>query len=88
MVDLNAENMELRTLYPPLEIGRQLKALAFTRDVSKGELMRELIMQGLAAIAASGERSLSERIAAQFATRQAGTAVVKWRTASRARRTS
>ena len=45
--------MVLRTLYLPLDTDLQLKALAFTRDVSKGELMRELIVKGLKTIAAS-----------------------------------
>lgn len=60
------ENMVLRTLYLPLETDRQLKALAFTRDISKGELIRELIKQGLVTIAASGERSLAEQVSARF----------------------
>ena len=36
MADIPTENMVLRTLYIPLETDRQLKALAFTREVSKG----------------------------------------------------
>lgn len=67
-----SENMVLRTLYLPIETDRQLKALAFTRDVSKGELMRELIKQGLAAITASGERSLAEQLSARLAQAQPG----------------
>ncbi len=67
MADIPTENMVLRTLYIPLETDRQLKALAFTREVSKGELMRELIKQGLATIAASGERSLEEQLSARLA---------------------
>ncbi len=66
MADIPSENMVLRTLYIPLETDRQLKALAFTREVSKGELMRELIKQGLATIAASGERSLAEQLSARL----------------------
>ena len=66
MADIPTENMVLRTLYIPLETDRQLKALAFTREVSKGELMRELIRQGLATIAASGERSLAEQLSARL----------------------
>ena len=62
-----AENMVLRTLYLPSEIDRQLKALAFTRDVSKGEVMRELIKQGLASISASGEQTLVEQLSARLA---------------------
>lgn len=69
MTDIS-ENMVLRTLYLPLETDRQLKAIAFTRDVSKGELMRDLIKQGLAAISASGERSLAEQLSARLAQAQ------------------
>ena len=65
-----AENMVLRTLYLPSKIDRQLKALAFTRDVSKGELMRELIKQGLASISASGEQTLVEQLSARLAQAQ------------------
>lgn len=70
MADIPTENMVLRTLYIPLDTDRQLKALAFTREVSKGELMRELIKQGLATIAASGERSLAEQLSARLAVAQ------------------
>ncbi len=73
MADIPTENMVLRTLYIPLETDRQLKALAFTREVSKGELMRELIKQGLATIAASGERSLAEQLSARMASATAAT---------------
>ena len=67
MADHSTDNMVLRTLYIPLDTDRQLKALAFTREMSKGELMRELIKQGLATIAASGERSLADQLSARLA---------------------
>lgn len=54
--------MVLRTLYLPSDTDRQLRSIAFTRSVSKGELMRELITQGLVKITESGERSLADRI--------------------------
>jgi len=90
MADIPTENMVLRTLYIPLETDRQLKALAFTREVSKGELMRELIKQGLATIAASGERSLAEQLSARLsaakpATSTKANAPVKAPAASRER---
>jgi hypothetical protein len=79
----NTENMVLRTLYLPLETDRHLKALAFTRDVSKGELMRDLITQGLATIAASGERSLAQQLSARIAQAQPVAAEKKERSAAK-----
>ena len=84
MADANAEKMVLRTLYLPLDTDLQLKALAFTRDVSKGEL----IMNGLTTIASSGERGLVEQLAARLATHKAPKAAAQRRSASRARRAS
>lgn len=67
MTTAATENLVLRTFYVPLEMDRTLKALAFTRGISKGELIRELIGKGLAAIADAGERSVAERLAARRA---------------------
>jgi hypothetical protein len=62
MANAASGNMVLRTLYLPLEVDRELRSIAFTRDVSKAELMRGFIQQGLEVIRSSGEKSLAERV--------------------------
>lgn len=58
----DVENMVLRTIYLPLEVDRELKSIAFSRDVSKAELMRGFILQGLARFRESGEATLAQRV--------------------------
>ena len=41
------QNMVLRTVYLPKELDRRLRGLAFRLSKSKGELMRDLILDGL-----------------------------------------
>lgn len=41
------ENMVLRTIYLSREIDRKLKTIAFARDISKGELIRNFIIEAL-----------------------------------------
>ena len=43
------ENMVLRTIYLPKALDRELRELAFSMDKTKGELMRELVLEALAA---------------------------------------
>jgi predicted DNA-binding protein len=45
------DNMVLRTIYLPLQIDRRLREIAFSRNISKGELIRELIANGLEGLA-------------------------------------
>jgi len=67
VADTGSENMVLRTIYLPLEVDRELKSIAFSRDVSKAELMRGFILQGLAQFKASDEKTLAERVIARVA---------------------
>ena len=85
LADANGEKMVLRTLYLPLDTDLQLKALAFTRDVSKAERMRELIVKGLTTIASSGKLGFVEQLTARLATHKAA---AQRRPTSRARCTS
>jgi hypothetical protein len=65
MEDVMAEtkdNMVLRTVYLPLGLDRELRQLAFSRDVSKADLIRDFIRQGLGRVQASGERTLAEKV--------------------------
>ena len=56
------DNMVLRTVYLPLELDRELRQLAFTRDVSKADLIRDFISKGMGSVHASGERTLAEKV--------------------------
>jgi hypothetical protein len=56
------DNMVLRTVYLPLALDRELRQLAFTRDVSKADLIRDFILKGMGSVHASGERTLSEKV--------------------------
>lgn len=56
------ENLVVRNFYLPLEMDQKLRELAFTRGIIQGDLVRDLIRRGLEEIAASGERSLAERL--------------------------
>lgn len=58
----SSDNMVLRTVYLPNELDRELRQLAFSRDVSKGDLIRDFIRQGLGTRQASGERTLAEKV--------------------------
>ncbi|HZU51573.1 MAG TPA: CopG family transcriptional regulator [Sphingomicrobium sp.] len=56
------ENMVLRTVYLPLDLDRELRQLAFSRDVSKADLIRDFIHQGLGNVEASGEKTLAAKV--------------------------
>ena len=58
----NKENMVLRTLYIPRELDRELKAYAFTKGVSKAEVMRVFIVAGVEKLRASGQLPLAEQL--------------------------
>ncbi|PZR32219.1 ribbon-helix-helix protein, CopG family [Caulobacter segnis] len=55
-----ADNMVLRTIYLPLAVDRRLREIAFTRDISKGELIRELIIKGLETL--KDQPTLADRV--------------------------
>ncbi len=58
---MDDENMVLRTVYLPRELDDHLRSVAFTNEVSKGNLMRELISEGLQARRNRGEVPLADR---------------------------
>jgi hypothetical protein len=62
MMSETKSNMVLRTVYLPLALDRELRELAFSRDVSKADLIRDFIQQGLGTVQASGERTLANKI--------------------------
>jgi Ribbon-helix-helix protein, copG family len=64
MTEHTKENMILRTVYLPSDLDSRLRSLAFTRGVSKGELIRDLINNGLADREAAGERTLAQKVSA------------------------
>lgn len=50
-----SENMVLRTVYLPKALDKQLRAIAFEVELSKGELMRVLIAEAMQHRASKGE---------------------------------
>jgi hypothetical protein len=56
------ENMVLRTVYLPIKLDRELRQLAFSRDVSKADLIRDFIHDGLEKVETSGEKTLAARL--------------------------
>jgi hypothetical protein len=56
------DNMVLRTVYLPLGLDRELRQLAFSRDVSKADLIRDFIRQGLGVVQQTGEKTLAEKV--------------------------
>ena len=64
MADVAGNKMVLRSLYLPLELDRVLRSLAFSRSMSKAELMRIFIENGLKNVKESGEKTLAERLSA------------------------
>ncbi|GLK80099.1 hypothetical protein [Methylopila turkensis] len=67
MADAHAEKMALRTVYLPLELDQRLRSIAFTQKKSKGELIRDLIVDGLKKLDENGVRTLAERMDARAA---------------------
>ncbi|MET0336558.1 MAG: hypothetical protein ABW063_02225, partial [Caulobacter sp.] len=53
--DVASENMVLRTVYLPKALDKQLRAIAFEVELSKGELMRVLIAEAMQRRASKGE---------------------------------
>lgn len=45
----NTENLVLRTVYLAADVDRHLKRLAFSRSITKNELIRTILRDGLAA---------------------------------------
>lgn len=56
------ENMVLRTVYLPPAVDRRLKEIAFTKNITKAELIRQYVNAGLNAHEKSEERTLAERL--------------------------
>lgn len=63
-----ADNMVLRSVYLPPDLDRDLKSLAFTRGVSKADLIRELVTSGMRE---QGGTALAKRISAIAKARKA-----------------
>jgi hypothetical protein len=55
MANAEARNLVLRTVYLPSELDQELKVVAFREDRSKNEIVRELILEGMAALRAKGD---------------------------------
>lgn len=64
------DNMVLRTVYLPIGLDRELRQLAFTRDVSKADLIREFIRQGLGDVQQSGEKTLADKVEERIKNRE------------------
>jgi predicted DNA-binding protein len=60
--------MVLRTFYLPLPLDRKLRELAFSRNTSKAELIREFIANGVKEI---GEVTLAEKVSARVRAKSA-----------------
>ena len=56
------DNMVLRTVYLPIGLDRELRQLAFSRDVSKADLIRDFIRLGLGGVQQSGEKTLADKV--------------------------
>ncbi|AYG70902.1 hypothetical protein [Rhizobium sp. CCGE531] len=64
------DNMVLRTVYLPLGLDRELRQLAFSRDVSKADLIRDFIRQGLGGVQQAGEKTLADKVQERIDTRE------------------
>lgn len=64
------ENMVLRTVYLPLNLDRELRQLAFSRDVSKADLIRDFIRQALGVVQLTGEQTLADKVQERIDTRE------------------
>lgn len=64
------DNMVLRTVYLPIGLDRQLRQLAFSRDVSKADLIRDFIRLGLGGIQQSGEKTLADKVQERIDSRE------------------
>lgn len=64
------DNMVLRTVYLPIGLDRELRQLAFSRDVSKADLIREFIRVGLGGVQQSGERTLADKVQERIDSRE------------------
>lgn len=76
MTTAAADNMVLRTIYMPLDVDRRLREIAFSQNISKGELMRKLILDGIANIAGSNQETLAEKVERLAAAKAASEAKV------------
>lgn len=64
-MDDENEALVLRSVYLPLNLDRRVREIAFSRGWSNSELIRAFVREGLERFAASGEKTLAERVAAQ-----------------------
>jgi hypothetical protein len=62
MTTAPADNMVLRTIYMPLDVDRRLREIAFSQNISKGELMRKFILEGIQGVDRSGQATLAEKV--------------------------
>lgn len=51
-----------QTIFIPIETYRELKQLAFTYDITKGELINQMIIECLARLRQEGHVSLAEKL--------------------------
>lgn len=72
MDDSSTQNMILRSIYLPPKVDQTLRAIAFTRQISKGDLMRSLIDEGLKRIEMSGEKTIAQLMDERFAALKTG----------------
>ncbi|OWW01915.1 hypothetical protein ATY81_23510 [Rhizobium sp. R72] len=56
------DSMVLRTVYLPLALDRELRRLAFSRDVSTADLIRDFILKGLGDVQQTGEKTLADKV--------------------------
>lgn len=64
------DNMVLRTVYLPIGLDRELRQLAFSRDVSKADLIRDFILSGLGNVRQSGEKTLADKVQERIDSRE------------------
>lgn len=64
------DNMVLRTVYLPIGLDRELRQLAFSRDVSKADLIRDFIRLGLGGVQQSGEKTIADKLQERIETRK------------------
>lgn len=55
-------SMVLRTVYLPLALDRELRRLAFSRDVSTADLIGDFILRGLGDVQQTGEKTSADKV--------------------------
>jgi len=62
MPNTDDNNMVLRTVFFPPELDNQLRDFAFSKHVSKGDLIRQLVIKGLEVEVLNGLKTVSQRL--------------------------